>query len=145
MNVITNSLDDLIKTKDILVLLIEQYKEEKRKIEKMGLTGPQEIQAVDISSINIQFNGKMMFIDALKRIKKIESHLLILNKELDKKNKIIYDIEKKIKKLSGLEEKVFFLRRVKGLTQEKTAEKLDISIIYVQKIERRIRENNSKT
>lgn len=61
---------------------------------------------------------------------------------LNELNKSISDIEKDkqyIKKFDKTRDKVKYLRLVKGYTQEKTANIIDISIRQVQRIERELR------
>lgn len=61
---------------------------------------------------------------------------------LNELNKSISDIEKDkqyIKKFNKTRDKVKYLRLVKGYTQEKTANIIDISIRQVQRIERELR------
>lgn len=58
---------------------------------------------------------------------------------LNELNKSISDIEKDkqyIKKFNKTRDKVKYLRLVKGYTQEKTANIIDISVRQVQRIER---------
>ncbi|MFR4584839.1 RNA polymerase subunit sigma [Clostridium cadaveris] len=61
---------------------------------------------------------------------------------LNELNKSISDMEKDkqyIKKFNKTRDKVKYLRLVKGYTQEKTANIIDISIRQVQRIERELR------
>lgn len=87
--------------------------------------------------------NKMLFIDAIKQIDKVNDskHLEQLEKEIKEIDLKIDRIEEVLDRLDGMEEKVFYWYKVKGLTQEQTAEQLGISTEWVKKLWRRIRES----
>ena len=142
MNIVCNHIDHLTAKKQILEDTVNYYMEERKKIYNMGMTGPSELSGVDTSKETVQTTSKMKFIDAVEKIDENNEskHLQQCQQELEEINKRIYEIWESVKRLDGIEEKVYYLRKVKGLTQEETAEELEISTIYVRKIEKRMRE-----
>ena len=140
MNIVCNHIDHLTAKKQILEDAVNYYMQERQKIYKMGMTGPKELTGVDTSRETVQSTSKMKFIDAVKKIDEINEskHLQQCQKELEELNNRIKDIWESIERLDGIDEKVYYLRKVEGLTQVKTAERLNISEDYVRKIERKI-------
>jgi len=143
MNIVCNHIDHLTAKKQILEDAVNYYMQERQKIYNMGMTGPKELTGVDTSRETVQSTSKMKFIDAVTKIDEINEskHFKRCQKELEELNNRIRDIWESIERLDGIDEKVYYLRKVERLTQERTAEKLNVSTVYVKKIEKRIKEN----
>lgn len=143
MNILINSLEGLIAFRDTLELHISAYMEQRESLFKDIYNGPKEVKGLDTTQESVQTSKNFNFLDGIKNIDAINSSKMLkdLYDELEKTNQRIEEIGQAMERLEGLEEKVFYWRRVKGLTQEQTAEKLGISDRHVRRIEEKIRES----
>jgi hypothetical protein len=82
-------------------------------------------------------NKELHLEDYFERKKKLEQLLdIALKARLELKSEV--DVELWLKLITNIPDKVHFLRVVKGYTQAKTAEMLNISERYVQKLDKKI-------
>lgn len=49
-------------------------------------------------------------------------------------------VDNQFSKIEGKAEKIYYYRKIKGLTQEQTAEKMNMSTRQIQRIEKKIRQ-----
>lgn len=83
-------------------------------------------------------NKELHLEDYYQRKKKLEELLVIaLRARLELKSEIDTDVWLEL--ITDINDKVHFLRVIKGYTQAKTAEILNISLRYVQMLEKKIR------
>ncbi|MCT4597444.1 MAG: helix-turn-helix domain-containing protein [Vallitalea sp.] len=86
-----------------------------------------------------QINIIQFFLDLYKK----ESHILKENILLHEKKLEMLLLEKEkvdnqFSEIEGKEAKIYYYRKIKGLTQEQTAEKMDMSTRQIQRIEKKI-------
>ena len=83
-------------------------------------------------------NGNAMTLDRIYcAIGKLESHLYLTEEALRYKTQSRIDIENLLGKWKGIEYQVFYYRRVRGLTQEQTAEAIARCPRQVKRIEKK--------
>jgi len=128
-------LKEILKTnKDIL----EAYTEVKKDLISIINISPQKVRGIDYSIPTVQSSNVismetyiMQYGEQLKRVdKQIE---VIINK-IDKLEKYIAKIERRLKKLTGLEYKVAYLKEVEGLTLKEIAEELNYSYQHIRRV-----------
>jgi hypothetical protein len=100
---------------------------------------PKEMTGIHYSDMPTG-NGNAMTLDRIyNSIWKLESHLYLTEQELKRKTQSRIDIENVLGKMEGIEYQVFYYRRVRGLTQEQTAEAIEKCTRQVQRIEEKIK------
>lgn len=128
-------LKEILKTnKDIL----EAYTEVKKDLISIINISPRQVRGIDYSIPTVQSSNVismetyiMQYGEQLKRVdKQIE---VIINK-IDKLEKYIAKIERRLKRLTGLEYKVAYLKEVEGLTLKEIAEELNYSYQHIRRV-----------
>ena len=132
------SYNDLCEEIEISKWRIEAYKAEIEALKKLArFDGPSDISAIDYSQPSIQTSGQLGFEEALIRLQKIDSHILLHQETIKKLEKAKKQMEERIEKLEGLDKKVVYMRDVEGKTLYQIANELGYSEIYIKKISAR--------
>lgn len=135
---------DIFKEIELKIMLInEQIKNHQRSIEKAkkmsGWQGPAGVSGIDYSrepgnSVHISFaEGLRMIEQDTERIRKLKEERADLKNSM-KRIKRIYE------SLDGNEERVYYLRVIRKLTQEAAADEMGFSRRHFQRIESRMRD-----
>ena len=130
---------DIFKEIELKIILInEQIKNHQRSIEKAkkmsGWQGPAGVSGIDYSrepgnSVHISFaEGLRMIEQDTERIRKLKEERADLKKSM-KRIKKIYE------SLDGDEERVYYLRVIRKMTQEEAADEMGFSRRHFQRIE----------
>ncbi len=130
--------EDLLREIHIINIRLESYKEELKKIKKLGMSGPKGMQSVDYTKGKVMSSNQIDFMYAIERVSKLQNHIQIHEKELDRLHTEKKQIDNEMEKLTNKEKKLFYLRKGKGLTQEQAAETLGITTRQVRRIEKKI-------
>ena len=135
---------DIFKEIELKIMLInEQIKNHQRSIEKAkkmsGWQGPAGVSGIDYSrepgnSVHISFaEGLRMIEQDTERIRKLKEERADLKKSM-KRIKKIYE------SLDGDEERVYYLRVIRKMTQEAAADEAGFSRRHFQRIESAMRD-----
>ena len=135
---------DIFKEIELKIMLInEQIKNHQRSIEKAkkmsGWQGPAGVSGIDYSrepgnSVHISFaEGLRMIEQDTERIRKLKEERADLKKSM-KRIKKIYE------SLDGNEERVYYLRVIRKMTQEEAADEMGFSKRHFQRIEAGMRD-----
>lgn len=139
-NVIYKSYDDLCRQIDLLNSMLETYYEERYKILKMGgFEGLKELSGCATDNVSVMKTSQVDFIYAIERLVEIDKQVIELASSIEWLKSQKADIDQKLSEFDGIEEKVFYNRVVRGLSQDKTAEAIGRSIRHVRRIENRIK------
>ncbi|GMQ57066.1 hypothetical protein AN1V17_14610 [Vallitalea sediminicola] len=134
MNILYGSYEDLKKRISVIEIRLDSYKKEKELLVNILDSGEQSVIKVK--------DERISYMTYLKEIKIIDSHILLHEEELMRLRKEKEKVDTIMSELEGTNERVFYYRIVKGMTQEQTAEKLYMSARQVQRIEKKL-ENGS--
>lgn len=137
MNILYGSYEDLLKRISVIELRLESYKKEKELLVNVLESGKQSVIKVK--------DERISYMTYLKEIKIMDSHILLHEEELIRLIKEKEKIDTIMGRLEGTNERVFYYRIVKGMTQEQTAEKLYMSARQVQRIEKKLENGNMVT
>lgn len=129
MNIIYSSYNDLKKRIEIIKLRLDSYKKEKDLLLKVLNQGEHDEELKD---------ERISYKTYLKDVKLIDSHILLHEDELTRLQKEKEKIDTMMNELEGNKSKIFRYRVIEGMTQEKTAEKLYLSVRQVQRLEKTI-------
>lgn len=135
MNILYHSYEDLVNRISIIDLRLNSYKKEKILLKQ--LMRQQDKNPLSNKEISISYNTY------LKELTILDGHILLHEGELYRLIKEKKTIDDLFRGLNGNEEQVFYHRVIKGLTQEKTAEKMYMSTRQVQRIEKKIKEKKT--
>lgn len=86
-----------------------------------------------------QINIIQFFLDLYKKESCIlNENILLHEKKLEKLLLEKEKVDNQFSEIEGKEAKIYYYRKIKGLTQEQTAEKMDMSTRQIQRIEKKI-------
>lgn len=142
------SYNDLCEEIEIWKWRIEAYKAEIEALKKLArFDGPSDISAIDYSQPSIQTSGQLGFEEALIRLQKIDSHILLHTETIKKLEKAKRQMEERIEKLEGLDRKVVYMRDALNKPLTEIAEELGYSYQYIKEISSRNKKptNNLQT
>lgn len=126
-----------------IILINEQIKNHQRSIEKAkkmsGWQGPSGVNGIDYSrepgnSVHISFA------EGLRMIEQDTARINLLKKERSELRQSKKRIKKIYESLDGNEERVFYLRVIRKLTQEEAADEMGFSKRHFQRIEAGMRD-----
>ena len=137
---IIQSYNDILREIEGLELRIEDTRTSIKYYQRLlHKDAPKEMSGMHYSDMPTG-NGNAMTLDRIYcAIGKLESHLYLTEEALRYKTQSRIDIENLLGKMEGIEYQVFYYRRVRGLTQEQTAEAIDRSDRQIRNIEKRIK------
>lgn len=137
---IIQSYNDILREIEGLELRVEDINTSIKYYQRLlHKDAPKEISGIKYSDMPTG-NGNAMTLDRIYcAIGKLESHLYLTEEALRYKTQSRIDIENLLGKMEGIEYQVFYYRRVRGLTQEQTAEAIDRSDRQIRNIEKRIK------
>lgn len=132
------SYKDLCSEIEIWKERLKTYEIQIEAIKKLAkLDGPKDITGIDYTQPYVDGTSQIGFEEALEMLGKIESHIYLHQQAITNMEKSRKRMEKKIKELEGLDQKVVYLRDIEGMTLAEIAEKLGYSEIYIKKISAR--------
>jgi hypothetical protein len=137
---IIQSYNDILREIEGLELRIEDIKTSIKYYQRLlHKDAPKEMSGIKYSDMPTG-NGNAMSLDRIYySIGKLESHLYLTEEALRCKTQSRIDIENLLGKMEGIEYQVFYYRRVRGLTQEQTAEAIARCPRQVKRIEKNIK------
>lgn len=132
------SYKDLCSEIDIWKERLKTYEIQIEAIRKLAkLDGPKDITGIDYTQPYVDGTSQIGFEEALEMLGKIESHIYLHQRAIANMEKSKKKIEENIKGLEGLDQKVVYMRDIKGMTLADIAEELGYSEIYIKKISAR--------
>ena len=137
---IIQSYNDILREIEGLELRIDDIETSIKYYQRLlHKDAPKEMSGMQYSDMPTG-NGNAMSLDRIYySIGKLESHLYLTRQALESKVQTRIDIEGVLSKMEGLEYQVFYYRKVRGLTQEQTAEAINRSDRQIRNIEKRIK------
>lgn len=132
------SYKDLCTEIEIWKERVKAYEAEIKALKKLAKAyGPSDVKGIDYSQPKVQNTNQIGFEEFITRLQKLENHIFIHLDAIANMEKSRKRMEKKIKELEGLDQKVVYLRDIEGMTLAEIAEKLGYSEIYIKKISAR--------
>ena len=133
MNIVIENLKHLKAKKEILLEFKDYYQKESKK--ECILTGRNNDDSKSEDNNIIEIDR----VTDSEKIQEIEYQIHIIEER-------IVRIGEALERLDGLDEKIYYCRKIEGLTQEQAAEKLYISTRHLQRIESKLnkKEKNYK-
>ncbi len=128
-----------------LGFLIEDIRREKARYLRacQAVHGPGGMKGVDYSQTRVSGGGlRLEFADAMLRIDGCTANMNKLIEERDGLKKQRKNLVELYRKDKSLEAQVFYLREVLGYTQEQAAAKIGYSVRQLQRIEKRMVDND---
>jgi len=136
------SYKDLCEEIEIWKWRVKAYKAEIKALKKLAkVYGPSDVKGIDYSQPKVQNTNQIGFEEFLERLYKLEHHIYIHEEAIKNMEKCRKNMEERIKKLEGIDQKVVYMRDIEGKTLVQIAEELGYSYDYIKEISAR----NKKT
>ena len=122
MSVLIESLEYLTEKREILQEQLNNYIQEKQKLENMSDGTPQGLKGIDYSRTPVQSTSMIKFVDAIRLIERCNvmiSKLFADITELDEKIDVILSNAKKLKDTDA---EIYYYRKICGYNLRETAE-----------------------
>ena len=139
MQIMIESLDYLKDKREILQEQLNNYIQEKQKLEKMSSGKPAGISAIDTSRESIQMTSTIKYIDAIRLIDRCNKMISGLFAELNVVDEKIEKILKNAKQTNEIDEQIYYYRNIRGYTQEDTAELIGLHRVTIANKEKRLK------
>jgi DNA-directed RNA polymerase specialized sigma subunit len=126
MSILIESLEYLTDKREILQDQLNNYMQEKQKLENMSDGTPQGLKGIDYSRTPVQSTSMIKFVDAIRLIERCNvmiSKLFADITELDEKIDVILNNAKKLKDTDA---EIYYYRKICGYNQRETAELLGV-------------------
>lgn len=132
------SYKDLCSEIEIWKERLKTYEIQIEAIKKLAkLDGPKDITGIDYTQPYVDGTSQIGFEEALEMLGKIESHIYLHQQAITNMEKSKKKIEESIKGLEGLDQKVVYMRDIKGMTLADIAEELGYSYQYIKEVSAR--------
>ena len=136
------SYKDLCTEIEIWKERVKAYEAEIKALKKLAKAyGPSDVKGIDYSQPKVQNTNQIGFEEFLERLYKLEHHIYIHEEAIKNMEKCRKNMEERIKKLEGIDQKVVYMRDIEGKTLVQIAEELGYSYDYIKEISAR----NKKT
>lgn len=136
------SYKDLCEEIEIWKWRVEAYKAEIKALKKLAkVYGPGDVKGIDYRQPKVQSTNQIGFEEFVKRLQKLENHIYIHEEAIKNMEKCRKNMEERIKKLEGIDQKVVYMRDIEGKALKEIAEELGYSYQYIKEISAR----NKKT
>ena len=126
MGILIESLEYLTDKREILQEQLNNYIQEKQKLENMSDGTPQGIKGIDYSKSPVQSTNMIKFVDAIRLIERCNimiNKLFVEITEIDEKTEIILS---NAKKLRDTDAEIYYYRKICGYNLRDTAELVGI-------------------
>jgi DNA-directed RNA polymerase specialized sigma24 family protein len=137
---LSDSYMDLCNSIDAWKARLEGYKGELKVLTRLArLDGPSDIKAVNYSEVRSGGFVQMPFLEALERIQKIKSHILLHEEAIAHLEETKRKMEEKVSQLSGIENQVVYMRDFQKKKLIEIADELGYSYDYIREISAKTR------
>lgn len=117
---------------------VKAYKAEIKALKKLAkVYGPSDVKGIDYSQPKVQNTNQIGFEEFLERLYKLEHHIYIHEEAIKNMEKCRKNMEERIKKLEGIDQKVVYMRDIEGKTLKEIAEELGYSYQYIKEVSAR--------
>ncbi len=135
---VVKSYKDLCEEIEIWKWRVEAYKAEIKALKKLAkVYGPSDVKGIDYSQPKVQNTNQIGFEEFLERLYKLEHHIYIHEEAIKNMEKCRKNMEERIKKLEGIDQKVVYMRDIEGKTLKEIAEELGYSYQYIKEVSAR--------
>lgn len=135
---IIKSYKDLCEEIEIWKWRVEAYKAEIKALKKLAkVYGPSDVKGIDYSQPKVQNTNQIGFEEFLERLYKLEHHIYIHEEAIKNMEKCRKNMEERIKKLEGIDQKVVYMRDIEGKKLMDIAEELGYSYQYIKEVSAR--------
>lgn len=132
------SYKDLCEEIEIWKWRVEAYKAEIKALKKLAkVYGPSDVKGIDYSQPKVQNTNQIGFEEFLERLYKLEHHIYIHEEAIKNMEKCRKNMEERIKKLEGIDQKVVYMRDIEGKKLMDIAEELGYSYQYIKEVSAR--------
>lgn len=130
MSILFKTYDNLISELAILNIRLNSYIKQKEVLKEL----------INKSSIDTNNQYTISYQSYSKELSILDSHIYLHQVEIKRLEEEKEEVDNIFSMLKGTEEQIFYYRVIKGLTQERTAERMYMSIRQVQRLEKKIKE-----
>lgn len=130
MSILFKTYDNLISELAILNIRLNSYIKQKEVLKEL----------INKSSIDTNNQYTISYQSYSKELSILDSHIYLHQVEIKRLEEEKEEVNNLFSMLKGTEEQIFYYRVIKGLTQERTAERMYMSIRQVQRLEKKIKE-----
>ncbi len=135
---VVKSYKDLCEEIEIWKWRVEAYKAEIKALKKLAkVYGPSDVKGIDYSQPKVQNTNQIGFEEFLERLYKLEHHIYIHEEAIKNMEKCRKNMEERIKRLEGIDQKVVYMRDIEGKSLKEIAEELGYSYDYIKEISAR--------
>lgn len=135
---VVKSYKDLCEEIEIWKWRVEAYKAEIKVLKKLAkVYGPSDVKGIDYSQPKVQNTNQIGFEEFLERLYKLEHHIYIHEEAIKNMEKCRKNMEERIKKLEGIDQKVVYMRDIEGKKLMDIAEELGYSYQYIKEVSAR--------
>ncbi|MDF2546129.1 MAG: hypothetical protein K0R93_1027 [Anaerosolibacter sp.] len=132
---LNDSYMDLCNSIDAWKVRLDGYRAELKAVIKLAkLNGPSDIQGVDYSKVGSSGSAQLPLLEALERIHRIESHILLHEETIAHLEETKRKMEEKVSELRGLDNKVVYMRDFQGKKLKEIADELGYSYDYIREV-----------
>jgi len=128
---------DLLLEIQIYNIRVEDIEIELDSLKRSIYTPPKELEGVDYSQVKTKISNVIPFEDIANRIIVLKDQLHRNREILDKKNQYRKKMKNNIKKLSGIDYHVTYLRDVEDLSLKDIAQKLNYDYSHIKRVSAR--------
>jgi DNA-directed RNA polymerase specialized sigma24 family protein len=130
VSILFKTYDNLISELAILNIRLNSYIKQKEVLKEL----------INKSSIDTNNQYTISYQSYSKELSILDSHIYLHQVEIKRLEEEKEEVNNLFSMLKGTEEQIFYYRVIKGLTQERTAERMYMSIRQVQRLEKKIKE-----
>lgn len=136
MSILIESLEYLTDKREILQEQLNNYIQEKQKLENLSDGTPSGIKGIDYSKSPVQSTNMIKFVDAIRLIERCNVMISKLFADITEIDEKIETILSNAKKLKDTDAEIYYYRTICGYNLRETAELVGLGTMTIQRKEK---------